>query len=211
MKYQNQKTSVSERRPVIERIERMHPLKMINYLIISVSCILYAVISFFFVRHLAATLGGAFNFETPKFFVVSAILLLISTHFTFRLLKAYETDAIYELRRLISYTLISGLVFFLSQSLAWMEILKLDLAYQSEGIADYLFVISGLHFLHVLAGVIMAAMLFYKYMLIENDPVKTLITTTNPNERVKIEIFQTYWSFVVFSWGLVFLMLLFVF
>ena len=48
MKQHHQKTSaLSTRRPVIERIERMHPLKMINYLIISVSCILFAVMYHF--------------------------------------------------------------------------------------------------------------------------------------------------------------------
>lgn len=211
MKYNPQKTSITTKGPVFERIERMHPLKMINYLIISVSCILFAVVSFMFVRHLAGNLQGNFNYEIPKFFVVSAIILTVSTHFSYRLLNAFQTDAISELRRVISITLISGLVFFLSQSLAWMEILKLDLLYESKGISTYLFLFSGIHFVYVLAGVTMAALLFYKYMLIENDPVKTLITTTNPNEKVKLEIFRTYWNFTVFSWGLIFLMLLFVF
>jgi cytochrome c oxidase subunit 3 len=211
MKSSNQKIGSRARRPVLERIEHMHPLKMINYLLISVSCIIFAVICFFFVNHLAVELGGSFHFEIPKFFVVSALILVISTHFTFKLVGAFERDAISELRKLVSFSMIAGLSFFLSQSLAWMEILKLDLEYQQPEIASYLFVFSGVHFLHALAGVVMSAMLFYKYMLIETDPVKTLIVTTNPNEKVKLEIFFRYWGFVVFSWGLIFLMLLFVF
>jgi cytochrome c oxidase subunit 3 len=92
-----------------------------------------------------------------------------------------------------------------------MEILKLDLIFESNGISTFLFIFSGVHFVYVLAGVVMSALLFYKYMLIENDPVKTLITTTNPHEKIKLEIFRSYWNFNVFSWTLIFLMLLFIF
>jgi len=211
MKFYHPKTRALSKGPVLDRIEKIHPYKMINYLIISVSCILFAVVSFFFIRFLAVDMQGDFSFDTPKFFIISTIILTVSTHFTSRFLKAYETDAISDLRKLISYTLISGLIFFLSQSLGWMEILKLELIHENEGISDYLFFLSGVHFIYILAGVVMAAMLFYKYMLIENDPVKTLITTTNPNEKVRLEIFKTFWNFTVYSWGLMFILFLFVF
>lgn len=210
MKYSNQKTSLSSIRPVFERIEKMHPFKMINYLIISVSCILYAVITFFFVRLIASSLNGNYEYAIPKFFIISAIILIVSTHFTFRLRKAYATDSISELRKLLSLIMISGLLFFLSQSMAWMEILKLNLIHGRVGISDYLFVFSGFHFTYVLAGLVMSAILFYHYMIIENDPVKTLITTTNPHEKLKLDIFVTFWNFTVYSWTLIFGMLLFV-
>lgn len=210
MKSFNQKTSVSPKRPVFERIERIPPLKMINYLIISISCILFAAISFLFVRFLAGELGGNYSYEMPKFFVVGTFVLVLSTHFTYRIIKAFERDEISELRKLVSFNLISGLAFFLCQSMAWMEILKLNLTHNAE-ISNYLFLFSGMHFFYVLVGVIMSAMQFYKYMLIENDPVKILITTTNPNEKVKLEIYSSFWNFTVWSWGLIFLMLLFIF
>jgi cytochrome c oxidase subunit 3 len=205
------RTSANARIPAIERIERMHPLKMINYLVISVSCILFAVITLFFVGFLANGMTGQLHYTLPKFFVVSTMLLVVSTHFTSKIIGAYCSDNIAELRKLISFTLIGGLIYFLSQSLAWMEILKLDLLHKVSGISTYLFIFSGMHFVYMLVGVVMSAMLFYKYMLIENDPVKTLIATTNPHEKVKLEIFKTYWNFLVFSWGLIFLMLLFIF
>lgn len=210
MKSSNHKTSTSTKRPVFERIESMHPLRMINYLIISVSCILFAFISFLFITHLAFDLKGNFDYQLPKFFVVSTIIMVVSTHFTFRLVAAFENDAIAQLRSLLSYMLISGLLFFLSQAIAWMEILELDFIHQSTRITNYLFLFSGIHFIYVLAGVILSALLFYKYMMIENDPVKTIITTTNPHEKIKLQIFRTYWNFTVYSWALIFAMLLFI-
>ena len=58
---------------------------------------------------------------------------------------------------------------------------------------------------------IMSGILFYKYMLVENDPVKTLIVTTNPVEKVKLEIYKVFWNFSVLSWTMIFLMFLFIF
>lgn len=184
---------------------------MINYLIISISCILFAFLSFMFISHLALDLQGDFSYQLPKFFVVSTLILIVSTHFTFRLIRAFETDAMTELRKLLTFTLVSGLVFFLCQTIAWMEILELDFIYKSKKITNFLFLISGIHFVYVLTGVIISTVLFYKYMLIENDPVKTIITTTNPHEKIKLQIFRTFWNFTVYSWTLIFAMLLFVF
>ena len=129
MKSFNQKTKVSFRKPSLQNIERIHPFKMINYLIISISCLLYAFITFLLIKYLVGDLQGIFKYEIPKFFVVSTIFLIVSTHFSSRIIKAYETDAIKKLKKLLSYTLIFGFLYFLSQSLAWMELLKLDLVY----------------------------------------------------------------------------------
>lgn len=211
MKPFNQRTGVFIKKPVIERIEGLHPYKMINYLLISVTCILYAVICFFFINHLAFTLEGSYDFSLPKFFTISTFLLLASVYFTSRLLDAYKNDNIPYLRRLISYTLISGLLFFITQSLSWMELLLQEVNFNDNHITTYVFTFSVIHLTFVLLGMIMSGILFYKYMLIENDPVKTLIATTNPVEKVKLEVYKVFWHFNVLSWTMIFLMFLFIF
>ncbi|MCK5280516.1 MAG: hypothetical protein KAK04_18310, partial [Cyclobacteriaceae bacterium] len=84
MKPYNQRAGVSIKKPVIERIEGIHPLKMINYLVISISCLLYAFISYMFIKHLAFELKGNFTFNLPKFYTISTILLICSVYFTSR-------------------------------------------------------------------------------------------------------------------------------
>ena len=211
MRSYNQKTSTSKRTPVLQNIERLHPYKMINYLVISISCILFAFISFLFISHLAGDLKGQYEYALPKFFMVSTIVLIFSMQFTSKAIKAYETDSITSLKKLLSYILVSGVIYFLSQSLAVMELLRFDFTHKISGITNYLFLFSGIHFVFVFTGIVIAAMLFYQYMIIENDPVKTLIITTNPSEKVKLEIFKTFWNFAVYSWTLIFLMFLFIF
>jgi cytochrome c oxidase subunit 3 len=211
MKPYNQRAGVSIKKPVIERIEGIHPLKMINYLVISISCLLYAFISYMFIKHLAFELKGNFTFNLPKFYTISTILLICSVYFTSRMLNAYKNDEISLLRKLLSFTLISGLLFFISQTIAWMELLRNDFIPDSNNIITYVFVFSAIHLAFVLTGMIISAILFYKYMLIENDPVKTLIAATNPLEKVKLEIYTIFWHFNVISWVMIFLMFLFIF
>ncbi len=211
MKPYNQRAGVSIKKPVIERIEGIHPLKMINYLVISISCLLYAFISYMFIKHLAFELKGNFTFNLPKFYTISTILLICSVYFTSRMLNAYKNDEISLLRKLLSFTLISGLLFFISQTIAWMELLRNDFIPDSNNIITYVFVFSAIHLAYVLTGMIISAILFYKYMLIENDPVKTLIAATNPLEKVKLNIYTNFWHFNVISWVMIFLMFLFIF
>lgn len=211
MKPYNQRTGVSLRNPVIERIEGIHPLKMINYLVISISCLLYAFISFMFIKHLLFELKGIYAFGLPKFFTISTILLICSVYFSSRTLNAYKNDEISLLKKLLGFTLISGILFFISQSIAWMELLRNFTALEKNNVATYVFIFSAIHLGYILTGMIMAAILYYRYMLIENDPVKTLIVTTNPLEKVKLEIHKIFWHFNVISWVIIFLMFLFIF
>ena len=163
------------------------------------------------IKHLAVELNGNFSFTLPKFFTVSTILLICSVYVTSRNLKAYQNDDITLLRKNLSFILIAGLLFFISQFVAWMELISNDITLEKNSIADYLFAFSALHLFYVLASLIMSGVLFYRYMLIENDPVKTLIMATNPVEKLKLEIYTTFWNFNVLSWTMIFLMLLFIF
>jgi len=210
MKPYHPRTGPPLKKPVIERIEGIHPYKMINYLIISVSCLLYAFLCFMFIRHIAVDLHGIFSFNLPKFFTISTLLLVSSVYFTSRTIKAYEEDEISLIRQHLSFTLIIGLLFFISQFISWMELITNSLTLEKNNIFTYLFVFSAVHLIYVLSGLIMAGILFYKYMLVENDPVKSLIVVTNPIEKIKLEIYRTFWHFNVISWTMIFLMLLFI-
>jgi len=208
MKSYKQKSILSSIRPVLVEMERMHPYRMIIYLVISVSCLVYATISFFFIRHLAVELNGKYLFDLPDSFVVSTIFLVATAHFASNVLPAYQQEDIRGIRRYLSVLMIAGLVFIITQTIAWLEIIKSDVENASNDISTYLLVFSSIHFVQIAAGVIMALLTFYEYLLVENDPVKLLIMTTNPHEKAKLQVFQVYWKFLVFSWLALFILML---
>lgn len=211
MKSYHEKTGTSTRIPVFERFERMHPFKMINYLGLSISGILYAFISFMFIKHLVFELNGNFEFDLPKFFTVSTMLLICSVYFSSQLKKAYLNDDIPLIQKTLSIMFVAGVSFFVSQSIAWIELLQQEVFPKTNNIVPYLFAVSALHLAFVLAGMVMSGFMFYNYMLIEHDPVKTLIVTTNPAEKMKLENLMTYWHFNTIAWTVLFLMFLFIF
>ena len=195
----------------MDRIEEIHPHKVIAYVTISVSCLFYAFISFIFIKYLVFELKGNFTFSVPKFFTVSSLVIIISGLYTSRLLKAYNNDEISILKKQLSYLLIFGFLYFITQAIAWIELLKNEPTLENTKITIYLIIFTSTHLAFVFAGMTIAAILFYKYMVIENDPVKILIAVTNPIEKVRLEILVTFWHFNILSWAMIFLMLLFIF
>ncbi len=208
MKSFKQKSILNSIRPALVEMEHMHPYRMIMYLVITVFCLIYASISFFFIRHLALELEGSYQFELPDSFVISTIFLVATAHFASHIVPAYEREDISGIRRFLSVLMVTGLVFIITQTVAWLEIIKSDVENVSNDIATYLLVFSAIHFVQIAAGVIMALLTFYEYLLVENDPVKMLIITTNPYEKAKLLVFQAYWKFLVFSWLAIFIMML---
>jgi len=210
MKSFKQKAILSSIRPVLVEMEKMHPFRMIIYLVIAVLCLVYASISFLFIRHLAIDLGGQYQFGLPDSFVISSLMLISTAHFASRIVDAYKEEDISGIRRYLSILIITGLVFVTTQTIAWLEIIRNNVGNASNGIATYLIVFSSIHIVQIIAGVIMALIAFYEYLLMENDPIKTLIMTTNPHEKAKLQVFEVYWKFLVFSWLALFLMILLV-
>ncbi|MDZ7604753.1 MAG: hypothetical protein U5K79_04015 [Cyclobacteriaceae bacterium] len=208
MKSFKQKSILSSIRPVLVKMERMHPFRMIIYLVISVFCLIYATLSFFFIRHLAVELEGKYLFDLPDSFVISTIFLVATAHFASNIVPAYNREDISGIRRHLSVLMIAGLVFITTQTFAWLEIIKSDVENVSNNIATYLMVFSSIHFVQMAVGVVMALLAFYEYLLVEKDPVKMLIMTTNPHEKAKLQVFQVYWKFLVLSWLVLFLLML---
>ena len=144
MKPYNQRTGISTKKLVIEKIEGIHPFKMINYLAISITCLLYAFITFMFVKHLAFELRGNFTFALPKFFTISTLLLFFSVNFSSRILTAYKNDEIALIKKHLSFALISGLWFFISQLCGWMEIFRNVIDIEKKTIITYVFLFSAI-------------------------------------------------------------------
>ncbi len=120
-------------------------------------------------------------------------------------------DKIRSLRVKLSLILIAGLLFIILQSLAWLEILNMNADRDMEAIQNYLYLFSGLHLTHVIAGVVLTAYLFYRVASVEGDPVKSLVLVTNPFEKTLLEIFITFWHYTIGLWIVIYLMLLLIY
>lgn len=205
-----EKLGLNLRKEAFRRMESMHP----HVLLLYVSMIGAAIIFLFTV--VAFTVSRPentdfLNINFPKSFIVSSFVLLISSYTVTRVLPAFEKDNLDEVKKWLGLTLLLGVVFFVSQITGWRELQSYDILFSGHRSGAYLYVISGLHVFHVVGVMIYAVVLLMECHKTSLDPVKQLLYSTNPYQRIKFKIFTEAWHFVDAVWIVLFFYFLFSF
>lgn len=207
----NRKISDTHLTTTFERIEKLHPHKMLLYLAMFGTSLIFVFMLIAFTATHNGAVEGAPEFRMPKAFIFSTMVLLFSSYYVSRFLRAYRNEEMKKLRNLIGITVMLGFVFTLSQYWGWHE---LDVSgYSLTGLSSgaYLYVISGLHILHLVGGIFFMTYQFIRISRVANDPVKSLIMVTNPYHKIKLEMLTTYWHFMDLLWVGLFTYFLFFF
>lgn len=136
----------------------------------------------------------------PSLFFYNSILLLLSSFTMWKAKSAYLEDHTANFRRYLIVTLILTFTFLVAQYFAWKQMLdnNLDLAYST--MASYLYLISGLHFAHVIAGIP-----FLIYFIIEayrkmKSPITVLLYFSDPGKKRNLTLLNIYWHFLDGLW-----------
>jgi len=210
MQQQNKNnTEEKKRETAIGRLEKIHPHKMLLYLSIFGSSLifLFMITAYTFSR----PEEDFANFIMPKSFIISLVLLLFSSFFISKVLPAFKKDDMQAVRRSLEITLLLGLAFTISQYVGWYEMNRSGIHLSGKDSGAYLYVVSGLHVLHLAAGLVFLTMTYTKVSTISRDPVKSLIMVTNPYQRIRLEMLTTYWHFIDILWVGLFFYFLFSF
>lgn len=187
-------------------IEKMHPIRMLLYL----SMIGIGILFFILVVAFART--GGFqqeNFELPKFFSVSTILLLFSSYAISRVPRLYKRDRLKKMTRHLGMTLGLGVLFVGAQLIGWNEMAKAGVYFTGKASGTYLYLISALHVLHLLGGIIFLSFLFFKTAHVATDGVRSLIFIRDPYRHLQLAMLCGYWHFMDFLWLGLYLVFLF--
>ncbi len=187
-------------KPAIRRIEQLHHYKMLNYLFITGSTLLYIFLIISFLQKTEFDFRSVTQENFPKIFHISSIILTGSFIFNSRIIDLYLTDRIVDLRKNLSFIIISGLSVIITQSMAWIELLNMEMYGSTQNYQSYLYLFSGIHMIHICGATVFIAFLFYKITTVEGDQVKSIVFLTNPYEKVKLEIATTIWRYIVLSW-----------
>ena len=209
MQNQDKNTKKEAQQTVISRLEQLHPHKTLLYLSIFGSSLLFA---FLITAYAMKTDANTFiNFRFPKAFIVSLVLLLFSSFSISKALVAFREDDMKGLKHSLGITLVLGLAFTISQYVGWYELNQSNIYLSGDVSGSYLYVISGLHVLHLAAGLVCLTMMYTQVSAISRDPVRQLIMVTNPYQRIKLEMLTTYWHFIDALWVVLFFYFLFSF
>ena len=152
-------------------------------------------------------------FTLPATFTYSTVIIVISSITMVFGVRAFKKREMTKFRRLISLTLGLGLIFGLLQYIGFYElyhhmqqvringeVLKESSTVRLNGnpSESFLYVIAGLHLLHLLGGIIALFIVFFRAF---RKHVKTY-------NAVGLEIVASYWHFVDILWVYLFVFFL---
>ncbi len=178
----------------------MHPKKFALWLfMVSVVMVFGAFTSAYYVRRAE---GNWMVFDLPSTFWVTTSIIIISSvtmHLTY---VAVKRDDHRVARLTIAATLILGLAFLVGQFMAYGQLVSGGIHFvnsTSSAISgSFLYVISGVHALHIISGVIVLAVM-----------MKSIFSMrVHSQNMTPVEMCTTYWHFLGGLWLYLFVFLL---
>jgi len=133
---------------------------------------------------------GWTTIEIPKIFYYSTVVILTSSLTIQMALKAFKDRKMQLYRSMILATALLGFLFIGLQITGFLKLSASGNRLQGSGEAAFLYVIFGLHALHVLGGVIVLLIMIFRAF-------SAKIRSYN---SVPVEVASTYWHFVDLLW-----------
>jgi cytochrome c oxidase subunit 3 len=183
---------------VVDQNKKIHPHKFTLWVgIASIMMMFAGLTSAYLVKR---TQPGWTSFEVPVVFWYSTSVILISSLTMYLSLKCFRERRMIKYKKLIGVTALLGLLFMLLQFAGFRHLWINGMVLRGSGAAQFLYIIAGLHALHVLGGVIALLTLF----------VRSRNTRIRSYNSVPVEVVSTYWHFVDLLWIYLFIFFLWV-
>ena len=189
-------------------LERVHPYKTFLFFSLVGSSILFLSLVFLYIIWMTQN-PPVNHFRLPKAFVIGTLSLLISSFAVTKAQEAFRNDDNKKL--LVSFTITLGLtlLFCAMQLIGWTELYDRGLFFNGPAGVTFLYIISGLHFLHLGVGLLWQFYLAIRAFDIWNDPVKSIVYFSNKFEGARIDLFAVFWHYLDLLWLCLFLTFLF--
>jgi cytochrome c oxidase subunit 3 len=142
--------------------------------------------------------GSWLEFDLPKIFWYSTFVILLSSVMMHLTGKAFKAREMGRYRILITITAMLGVLFLVMQYLGFQDMESRGIALtgiKSNSAASFLFVITGLHMVHVLGGVIALLVIFIRAYAVKVKNYSSL----------PIDLVSVYWHFVDVLWVYLFI------
>lgn len=167
---------------------KIHPHKFALWVAMASILMMFAgLTSAYIVRHAQ---GNWVYYKLPTLFTISTVTIVLSSITMALGVKAFKQRAMPRFRMLISATLVLGILFAVFQYLGFQQLYANNIRVNGNPSESFLFIIAGLHLLHILGGIIALIIVFFRAFRYK---VKVYNATG-------LEIVATYWHFVDALW-----------
>lgn len=180
---------------------RVHPKKFALWLLLVGVTMLFAGFTSAYIVRRAE--GNWLEFALPGSFMWSTLVVVLSS---FTMIWAYRSakgDELTQVKTGLVSTLVLGMLFSFLQYQGWSQMVSQELFFSNiDGnkiSASFVYVISGLHLMHILGGLI-----YMVYVLNQSFRLKV-----HKKNLLSIDLCNTYWHFVGILWVYLYLFLYF--
>lgn len=196
------------------RIEGLPPVVIALYLALLGIGIMFVmlVVAYAMTRLRSGAPTGLY--ALPRYFSLSTIVLVVSSYIISQARRLYAQDDLSSLARCLGATLFMGSVFAGLQVLGWRELMRNGVPFQgvtSNSSGQFIYLISALHVVHLLAGMLFLLAMLLRVIHANRDAVRTLVFIRNPFHRRQLSLLNTYWHFIDVLWVLLFAVFLFMY
>jgi len=140
------------------------------------------------------------EFEMPNVFMISTVVILVSSFTIQMAVKKFKEQHENQYRGFLSVTAILGVVFMIMQIQGFLALQANSIALigpRSNSAASFLFVITVLHLIHVLGGII--ALVWISFRAFSNK--------NSMKNDLPVKLISNYWHFVDILWVYLFVFL----
>lgn len=150
------------------------------------------------------------NFSLPDIFFASTAMILLSSVTMHLGMRSFKRNSMVAYRNWMLGTFLLGVGFIIAQIIGWQSLVNRGFALTEEVSADFLYVISGAHAVHVLAGVlvVLAALAGIQRKLRQGSANLTQ-DFIGEKRKFRVELTATFWHFVDALWLYLFLFLMY--
>lgn len=179
-------------------IKKLSPFKYLLYFLLGALSILFVALSMSLLY--ARVAGNMQGLQLPLIFHANTVIIISSSFSMFLAMRSLRQDEIVQYRWALGVTFGLGLAFIVFQFLGWQQMFANGISMANSPAGSYLYLISGIHALHILAGLVILGVFFVNALFLQKDPVKELLFMSDPAQPTKISILATYWHFVDILW-----------
>jgi len=185
--------------------KRREPFGFMLWLGVIGSSLLFTVI---FIEYFLRMEGANWRFVAlPDMFWLSTLVILFSSITLHEANLAFIQERFLHYRIFLAATLTLGITFMLLQGGGWVEMIESGSFNNINSSSGFIYLLTGLHLLHILIGVIYMGVIFRK-ALKNRTYIDAFVYSVNPPNRLQLKLITRYWHFVDVLWVIVFLLLL---
>ena len=169
---------------------KIHPHKFTLWVAIASILMMFAGLTSAFI--VKSNLVGWRDIKIPKIFLVSTVVIILSSLMIQMSLRSFRQREMKNYRMLMGLTVLLGTAFVVLQWMGFKELWdQQNITFKGvSGAGQFLYVIFGLHALHVIGGVVTLMILFSK----------SFFGKTKTYSSIPVEVAATYWHFVDILW-----------